>query len=98
MLVQTVIQQYALGVGEVGSDIGPPVIVDHKDGATALVHLHRAIYANAKAPGAFRFHILFPDGQKLPLDAAYTRIFSESPVYRDNKRTLYPRLLPYLRR
>lgn len=91
MQIETIIQCYSLERDKVGQEIGGPVVVAHKDGTTALLHLWQAM-DNPPTRDGYKYHIRFPDGETVPFDAAYARIFGEKPVYRDNKTTKYPRL------
>lgn len=89
--MRTVIQRYSLDVGKVGENIGEPLIVAHQDEKCALMHLWHAM-ENPPTREGRKYLIRFPDGAEMPFDAAYTRTFGERPVYRDNKRTKYPKL------
>jgi len=86
--IYTVISDYSLAEGKVGQPIGNPMLVPHNEGKVALLHLWEEM---EKGNGKM-FTIRFTDGAEVPFDAAYKRIFGESPIYRDNKSTLYPRL------
>lgn len=91
MQIETVIQCYSLERNKVGEEIGEPVVTAHQDGTAALLHLWQAM-DNPPTRDGYKYHIRFPDGETVPFDAAYTRIFGEKPVYRDNKPAKYPRL------
>ena len=91
MTLATRIQKYSLAPNKVGELIGPPSIIEHKNGEVALTHLWQAMDCPDKPGEGRRFEIGI-DGEFMPFDSAYARIFGERPIYRDNKRTLYPKL------
>lgn len=88
----TIISDYSLAAGQVGEPIGAPVITEFVGGVAALNALSVELSTPYPSGQGRRFFIGTPDGRELPFDAAYTEIFGESPRYRDNRPTLYPRL------
>lgn len=89
--MKTIVQKYSLERNKVGEPIGEECVAVHRDEKAALLHLWGAMEKPPTGDG-YKYLIAFPDGQIMPFDAAYKRAFGESPVYRDNKATLYPRL------
>lgn len=94
--VSTLVSEYSLSPGKVGQPVGHPVLTEHENGLEALKFLWAAMEVSGNGNGR-RFQIVFSDGATVPFDAAYIRIFGESPVYRDNKATFYPRMPPGFR-
>ncbi len=91
--MKTVIETYSLAQGEVGKPVGDAIIESHGDGVAALRALNQAIDSHLRTPGhGLRFQIELPDGRRVSFDEAYTEVFGERPVKRDNLGSLYPRL------
>lgn len=78
---------YSLEKGEIGKPIGKPHITEYADGKSALKALLAVIEDDSTAN---TFHIRFPDGRLLPLNAAYTEIFGVPPVSLHNRPYKYP--------
>lgn len=94
MSFRVVVEAYSLAEGEVGKPIdGSRVVTVHANGVDALLALDGAIQNHHQAPGqGLRYQMQMPDGRLVAFDAAYTEIFGEAPVKRDNQLNLYPRL------
>lgn len=90
--MKTFIQEYSLAKNEVGKLIGEPIITPYKNGTEALLALDKEMNSRSKLGSGFFYFIQFEDGRKLAFDGAYRLIFGKSPIYRDNKSTLYPEL------
>ena len=92
MKYSTILANYSLAAGCVGEPIGLPTVTEHATGKAALKALAVELSTPYPKDQGRRFLIGTPDGRQIPFDQAYTEITGESPVYRDNRHTLYPKL------